>query len=908
MRNYIILNNQNSNTISGLIIQELPAISKPAQRTQIETIDGRDGDIVTPLGYAAYDKTFTIGLYGNFDINEVIAYFATKGTVIFSNEPDKYYYYQIVDQIDYERLVRYRVATVTMHVQPFKYSATEGTITVDSSDTVSDDGSDIALDGTAEAPFNILRHKGNATQKTLSGKNLFNISDLVASGSTLTYVTNGWRQVTTSTGYGSKIQLTGLSGGATYTLSWKLTKNSGATGAAVKVFKGTGTSQLYVNSGTLSSGTGSVSFTMDAGATEANVWFYNAVPGEGDTTWELVQLEQSSTPTDYQEYCGGIPSPNPDYPQDIQVLTGESAVKITGKNQFNQALFGNSIYQDITVNATNDAIKVSGTSNSFYPSWVLYGDGSLSKMNWWPTETAIDTAKGQFCDNTEHTVSLRVSGASVPYQGIRLFAGYMDGTLSAQTIPEGATEVIITSSKAINFIGVGFGGGGKVFNHILTLQLEKAGQASLFEPYKEQEYKINLGGTNLIDISTLVAGYIQSSGLPTISQSYGEMRSDFIAVEPNTTYTFSIQATTDTYPSWFGIGEYTTNNTDGFIRRDTQTTTTATSYTFTTADTAAYIIVSARNLQHATKIQLEKNDKVTPYVPYVNYKYELAKIGDDADEPVKVDGTWYIRRAIGKIVFNGTEAWAIYGFSSELRYAFNISITGKKISTTVTDLLCDKYTVLSSSGTIPADQDKYTCRGTTYNSVIYLFTPKSAIAGATEQEVIANFKTWLSTHNTTLYYVLATPTDEAITDQSLIDALDELYDQAHAYKGHTHITTTAADGNAPAVLAVDVNEDNESTVTNAGNTTSRPILTIYGQGDIGVYINDVEVLDIALGDEEYITLDSVEMEAYKDSTANLKNRLVTGDYSKLALNAGANKIRFTGKVTKYEISKYSRWL
>ena len=107
---------------------------------------------------------------------------------------------------------------------------------------------------------------------------------------------------------------------------------------------------------------------------------------------------------------------------------------------------------------------------------------------------------------------------------------------------------------------------------------------------------------------------------------------------------------------------------------------------------------------------------------------------------------------------------------------------------------------------------------------------------------------------------------------------------------------------------VDVNEDNESTVTNAGNTTSRPILTIYGQGDIGVYINDVEVLDIALGDEEYITLDSVEMEAYKDTTANLKNRLVTGDYSKLALNAGDNKIRFTGKVTKYEISKYSRWL
>ena len=75
-----------------------------------------------------------------------------------------------------------------------------------------------------------------------------------------------------------------------------------------------------------------------------------------------------------------------------------------------------------------------------------------------------------------------------------------------------------------------------------------------------------------------------------------------------------------------------------------------------------------------------------------------------------------------------------------------------------------------------------------------------------------------------------------------------------------------------------------------------------------MYINDVQVLDIALGDEQYITIDSVAMEAYKDTTENLKNRLVTGDYNKLALNAGDNKIYFTGNVTKYEISKYSRWL
>ena len=119
---YIILNGIKSNAINGLLIRSLPPITKPKIRTQIEEIDGRDGDIVTPLGYSAYDKSFDIGLYGEYDVDEVIAFFDSQGTVTFSNEDDKYYNYQIIDQIDFEKLLRFKTATVTMHVQPFKYS------------------------------------------------------------------------------------------------------------------------------------------------------------------------------------------------------------------------------------------------------------------------------------------------------------------------------------------------------------------------------------------------------------------------------------------------------------------------------------------------------------------------------------------------------------------------------------------------------------------------------------------------------------------------------------------------------------------------------------------------------------------------------------------------------------------
>ena len=128
MKNYVIINGVNSGTITGLAIKELPPIIKPMIRTQTEEIDGRDGDITTELGFAAYDKQIEIGLYGGFDINRVIEFFTGEGKVTFSNESDKFYYFKILNQIDYEKLLKFKTAVVTFHCQPFKYPVTEATL------------------------------------------------------------------------------------------------------------------------------------------------------------------------------------------------------------------------------------------------------------------------------------------------------------------------------------------------------------------------------------------------------------------------------------------------------------------------------------------------------------------------------------------------------------------------------------------------------------------------------------------------------------------------------------------------------------------------------------------------------------------------------------------------------------
>ena len=125
MTPYVIINGVSSKQIEGLLIQSLPPISKPKMRIITEEIDGRDGDITTPIGYAAYDKPITIGLKGNYDVDDVISYFNQGGKITFSNEIDKYYQYMLYDRIDFNKLVRYKTATVNIHVQPFKYKEDE---------------------------------------------------------------------------------------------------------------------------------------------------------------------------------------------------------------------------------------------------------------------------------------------------------------------------------------------------------------------------------------------------------------------------------------------------------------------------------------------------------------------------------------------------------------------------------------------------------------------------------------------------------------------------------------------------------------------------------------------------------------------------------------------------------------
>ena len=118
-------NGIDSDTITGLIICELPPISKPKMKTTIIKIDGRDGDIIEDLGYESYTKSIKIGLTKNYDLDQVIKYFTGSGSLVMSNEPDKVYKCKIIEKIDYDKLLRFKTATVKFYTQPYKYKKDE---------------------------------------------------------------------------------------------------------------------------------------------------------------------------------------------------------------------------------------------------------------------------------------------------------------------------------------------------------------------------------------------------------------------------------------------------------------------------------------------------------------------------------------------------------------------------------------------------------------------------------------------------------------------------------------------------------------------------------------------------------------------------------------------------------------
>ena len=205
------------------------------------------------------------------------------------------------------------------------------------------------------------------------------------------------------------------------------------------------------------------------------------------------------------------------------------------------------------------------------------------------------------------------------------------------------------------------------------------------------------------------------------------------------------------------------------------------------------------NYTYICGYQLELGNSATDYQPYNKSDYsinlgdiEYCKIGTysdrifknissdpDYDDTLDV-GDWYIKKNIGKIVLDGTEeGWettATNVFASA--NSFIVIATANNARHGLSNYYVFNSVMSNVSNTIV--NGEFALQYAAGNTGRIFFKN-------TDISTVDDFKTWLSNNNTTIYYILETPTYTKLSDE-LATEFETLYTTAKSYNGQTNIS------------------------------------------------------------------------------------------------------------------------
>ena len=559
-------------------------------------------------------------------------------------------------------------------------------------------------------------YRGDTQQTTYTGKNLFNYTASVPY--TGSKVTIDGRQAYEKDSPGSTLATLSESsftfrGGVAYTISFdakKSSSNDAFTFDANGGYVAQKRVALYAVDGgdsTLTTSWRRFYFTVtpnnDIAFTQP-IHLYFIYDRTGTFQMSNIQIEQGSSATTYEPYTGAIPSPNPNYPQDISVVGGEQKVSVrTGKNM----------------------IDISSASVGYL---VLHTNGELgpnpnySASDWIPVkagshyyQTATNVWYACYYDKNKNFIAQINSRYIRPTQ---------DGYIRTSWENTKADQVM----------------------------MEVGDSGTTYEPYMGKSYTVGLTSKNLFDSSLLPANW-SNAAIITIT----------LKVKPNTKYTMSSDIPLDRglYANLFfydnsGTGSTATN---GVATNKPVTVTTSSD---------GILKVGYRSNYQSTIIyrddywyQIEEGETVTPYTPFFT-PIELAKVGTYQDYIYKSGGNWYVHKAVGKGVLDGSEN--DWGYQNGVFRTF------------FDDAMRDINAVLVMSDYFTGQTTRY--RDDISNSCCAKVIGANSQIGFRYDAMngdVPTWKSWLSTHNTTIYYVLATATNTQITDVTLLSQLNAVH-------------------------------------------------------------------------------------------------------------------------------------
>ena len=364
-------------------------------------------------------------------------------------------------------------------------------------------GNYFTIDSTSiSASINELEVRGDTYQQTYSGKNLWPIrrENQTVGQVTYTYNQDGTFSLSGDpTGVGAvkvivPLASSGITPGQTYTI-WTdhgIGWGENQVMYYIQSCKADGTWVANIATFTNAARTQTVASTDEqyimfvlSWSTNGNYTNFNNVKAQ--------LVAGSTADSDFEPYTAGS-APNPDYPQDIQVVTGEQSIKISSKN-----------LQSIGNSTTSHGITF--TTNA---------DGSIT-INGTTTESAYfnlnNTASTYLKLRGGLTYTLS-AGVELP-QRVRLVTRSVSAPATLYmdiygTDTSGATKAMEEDVLTFTYIAI-YNAGTTVNNLTIYPQLEIGSAPTQFEKHSEQTYPLSLGNLELCKIGDY-QDYIYKSG------------------------------------------------------------------------------------------------------------------------------------------------------------------------------------------------------------------------------------------------------------------------------------------------------------------------------------------------------------------------------------------------------------
>lgn len=669
--------------------------------------------------------------------------------------------------------------------------------------TDSDKGNPLYFEGTTEEKLANIMLEGDTDQTTYSGKNL----------TPYPYTGGGNnRGITFTAAEDGTVTLNGQNdntGASVYFLfrdaSSPIQFNAGTyyfivpSDTSVQFVMYDGTSWYNFNS--------AANYTKTLPSTLSIREIYIQVPKGNPTNFNNLKIYPmlstlpNQTSADYEPYVGGIASPNPDYPQNVDVVTGEQTIKVTGKNLLNCPPYATTSHGIATTRNNDGSYTLSGTidtnwatATNIFNQYLPSGNYTISKSKVLPFDIVLRVYNADTGVRTDYVLDKNASSRTI-YINYKI-SGFMWFISSATT--------------------------GTTYDETFFLQLEKGSVATEIEPSQFQEYKVNLG-KNLLPITDgTISGHgmtaTVSNGVLTVngtadSNIFIKLTNGLAISTSNEdswrTASFLPNLNGYTYTQQYVSGGYQASGTafrlfgptTTYIRQwyPNNTKQTFTWSESTDAPTVLCLYINSGISFNNSKfnLQLEKGNSSTTIVPYKTH-IELCKIGDYQDYFYKDGDDWYIHKELGKLILNGTGDYGTLGDGTggTKRFRFNESTVGN-IDVQTRGVYSDRYQGV-----------RYSASPSTPNSISQ-WRQENMLAVTTNKTTYSlnDFKADLASNPVTVYYVLATATNTQITDSSLIEQLDTLWNGAHSYDGETWLSAQSNGVDLPFILDATVVRD-----------------------------------------------------------------------------------------------------